>query len=645
MPPAMVHPEHEDRAPHPVALASLGALLVGVHEVLFAHACPLSWGDAAYLQAVVLAQALLLAWTAGVAMALAPRFARGVAGAAFTLPALVYVDALVIARVDRHLPGVLALLLDAHLDDNRRLLAATGIDPRVVALAVAALAALAAAGAWLDAKTQGFARRRFHPTRRRVLAAWLAGLLVLGGLEAGASAAVSSTGWTQFSRAVPQVLGALGPAAHALTSLRGALRPRPSDGAVADAVARLEVPATPAPGDVFFFVVESLRADALDPARAPALAALARDGLSIGAAVSGGDVTQYGWYSLFASQPALYWDRDEAAGDARGAVSLRIARRRGWRVEVLTSNGLGYMGIDETTFGRAMSLADDVLDLSRTEGDAGARDERLMRELAARAERPHAPTVFVVSLDATHLPYDWGAAFVPPRTPYADARHYLRVQTTDADRDAVRNRYWDAVAFEDRLIGAFLESLRARRGDGGRDDDATVVVVGDHGEELWEHGTTGHGSEPCGIQTHVALVLSPSRAMRAGGDWSARVPLASTVDVWPTLLDAAGVRGDLAALVAGRSLLRGPSGAAVAAHQRYWYRPARFVVDDGEEKVVLELSDPEQPFRVQPIHVLALLDAREQPLLPGATAAEYGVAIEARFGRDLRRVLALPSPR
>jgi membrane-anchored protein YejM (alkaline phosphatase superfamily) len=621
---------------HVVSSALLFAALLGVHELLALGARPAGAFEWAYLQLVVVAQCGFLTATVAAAAAVVPRLRRAIVGCALTLPPLLYVDSLVVQRVDRHLPALALLLLDARLDDNRRLLDATGIDLRAVGLFALGLGPLALAGAWLDARAEPLADRwaRARTTRARVLCTWVGASILLAGLEAGAARAMTSAPWSRFGRNVPQVFAAAGPTVRARATLRAALRSRPGRAAMDDAMVRLTMPATPPSGDVFFFVVESLRADAVDPGVAPAMVALGADGLRFDAAVSGGNVTQYGWFSLFSSLPALYWQLDAAPEDAaQGAMALRLARKRGWRVEVLASSDLAYMHLDTFLLGPSHALADVAPYATGAPGTAAARDEDVMRELSARAGTPHPPTVYVVALDATHLPYSWSDGFRPPLEPYAPPNHYMHAQVEPAERRAVWNRYLDAVAFVDSLLARFVGALRAA----GLYEDATIVVVGDHGEEFWEHGLAAHGSEPCAAQTHVALVIKPSRELRADGDWSSPKGLASGIDVWPTLLDAAGVRGDLSPLVTGASLVRGRTGAAVSASQRYWYRPGRFVLDDGRRRVELELRDPDHPFRVQDLHVLALRDETDTPTDDGLTARACAALVRDRFGSELER--------
>src|SRR6202034_3542223 len=98
----------------------------------------------------------------------------------------------------------------------------------------------------------------------------------------------------------------------------------------------------------------------------------------------------------------------------------------------------------------------------------------------------------------------------------------------------------------------------------GAYERATIVVAGDHGEEFWEHGVASHGTEACSVQTHITLIVELARDLRPAPGATAPIALASSIDVWPTLLDATGVAGETTLLFAGRSLLRGPTGAALA---------------------------------------------------------------------------------
>lgn len=113
---------------------------------------------------------------------------------------------------------------------------------------------------------------------------------------------------------------------------------------------------------------------------------------------------------------------------------------------------------------------------------------------------------------------------------------------------ALEELYDEEVRVMDRVIGAFLEELRAA----GALDHALVCLTADHGEEFGEHGLLGHGDTLYREQLHVPLLLRFPDGSRRGRDDR---PV-SLVDLAPTLLDAIG-RGELIAATSfgGRSLL------------------------------------------------------------------------------------------
>ncbi len=111
--------------------------------------------------------------------------------------------------------------------------------------------------------------------------------------------------------------------------------------------------------------------------------------------------------------------------------------------------------------------------------------------------------------------------------------------------------YGAEIAYVDAALGEFLSKLGSR----GLLEKTLVVVAGDHGESLGEHGEATHGTFAYNATLSVPWILwatgiEPSR-------FSPRVRL---VDVAPTVLDLLGI--DPPAPVDGASLrafLRGPS--------------------------------------------------------------------------------------
>jgi arylsulfatase len=107
-------------------------------------------------------------------------------------------------------------------------------------------------------------------------------------------------------------------------------------------------------------------------------------------------------------------------------------------------------------------------------------------------------------------------------------------QVLGADRDL----YYGEVAYLDRQVGRLMDFLASR--DLLR--NTVVAVVADHGENLGEHGIRFRHVGLFDTTTHVPLMIRwPDRRERQGH----RFPgLVQTIDLYPTLLAAAGLKAD-----------------------------------------------------------------------------------------------------
>jgi arylsulfatase A-like enzyme len=114
------------------------------------------------------------------------------------------------------------------------------------------------------------------------------------------------------------------------------------------------------------------------------------------------------------------------------------------------------------------------------------------------------------------------------------------VVLTASERRYVTDLYDGGVAYADQALGRLFDGLRGR----GMLDSTIVVVLSDHGEELWDHGSDrcpDHGHSLYEELTHVPLLI------RAPGLVSAGLRIArpvSLIDVAPTLLDLARLPAD-----------------------------------------------------------------------------------------------------
>ncbi len=113
-----------------------------------------------------------------------------------------------------------------------------------------------------------------------------------------------------------------------------------------------------------------------------------------------------------------------------------------------------------------------------------------------------------------------------PHDPYTPPEPYLSQHP---------GRPYDGeVAYTDALLGGFRRFLEDR----GLLDDALVIITGDHGEGLGDHGELSHGFFIYDSTIHVPLIIRPPGAIAGGRVVETAV---SHVDLYPTVLDAVGI--------------------------------------------------------------------------------------------------------
>ncbi len=160
--------------------------------------------------------------------------------------------------------------------------------------------------------------------------------------------------------------------------------------------------------------------------------------------------------------------------------------------------------------------------------DQPARTER--RLTSSYTESPGRDTVarakaWLAALAPTARFFLWIHLF-DAHMPYEPRRRF--VQCADG------NAYLGEVAAMDEVVGRLMRQLEAS----GRLERTAVLVVGDHGESLGEHGEETHGSFCYEGVMRVPFVIRHPDGRRAG---ERSEEIVSVVDVAPTLASALGL--------------------------------------------------------------------------------------------------------
>jgi choline-sulfatase len=208
------------------------------------------------------------------------------------------------------------------------------------------------------------------------------------------------------------------------------------------------------------------------------------------------------------------------------AVAAERLRQAGYRTAAFVSS---FVLARRFGLARGFDIYDDELPEGREERSSAATTERAIAYLSRTAEAP----VFV-----------W-VHYFDPHAPYQPAAEF---RGSDP-----RRSYYGEVAAMDRELGRLVDAFERHARSHGR--DAAVLVAGDHGEGLGDHGEPQHGNLLYQSTMHVPLLVVGPGVSAALDDRPV-----STRRIFHTILDyanldaAQSLRGTHSEIVLGEAM-------------------------------------------------------------------------------------------
>lgn len=274
--------------------------------------------------------------------------------------------------------------------------------------------------------------------------------------------------------------------------------------------------------DVLIVLLDALRADHLGcygyaRATSPEIDALARDSVRCMHAIAQASWTRPSVASLFTSTyPSTHGAVDRHLMMRPGLPTLgQSLRTAGYETYAFMTNPLclPLWGIG-TEFDRCLELI----------GEHYKRDDRVLDMVADWLEYTAGHPSFVyVHLVGTHNPY---TAISPFDARFDSPNPDTRQKTID--------EYDEGIAFSDAQVGELLRGLREK----GRYDNTLIVLMADHGEQIYEHGVWGHGQSLYTEELRVPLLVKLPGSAHAGTRCD---DLLEVIDIAPTILEAVGL--------------------------------------------------------------------------------------------------------
>ena len=228
------------------------------------------------------------------------------------------------------------------------------------------------------------------------------------------------------------------------------------------------------------------------------------------------------------------------------------------------------------------------------------------------------------SLDASDFAYNEA---IHPDMPVADREHLIAL-------------YDGEIRWNDRQLGRIVDALDER----GLLDRTVVAVIGDHGDEFFEHGDTGHRKTLYDEQLLVPFVMRLPGVLPAGERLAMQVRMK---DVTPTLL---GLASAASRETNGANLVP-----FIVGERKRRHLPAVSTLVTGEGAVMTSLRNPgRKVIYTQPIDPASGVEARievfnlaaapgeQKPVTRGPGVAAGQRSLREIVGREERRASKLP---
>jgi len=362
--------------------------------------------------------------------------------------------------------------------------------------------------------------------------------------------------------------------------------------------------------NVLLLVIDTARADVvremMGNGQLPALSTLADEGLEFTNAVSPSPWTLPAHASMFTGQRASAHGAHAGTKrfDPEGQTVAEHLRRGGYRTVGISGNiwispefgfdrgfdhlsmkydrfwsGANLTGVSEAeTLGAKLQNFREAVDIrtvvptlvnglyskwyAENRDKGAANTTRRTREWLRRHADDREPFFYFINYLEPHLPYEPRKEFAEPFLPdgigYEEAREieqdawgYIAgdVEYSEEAFETLRALYRGELGYIDRQIGKLLTELEEQ----GLRDGTTIVVVGDHGENIGDHGLMDH--QYCLYQTLVRVPLMIDGPGVEPGEVSA---LVETRDIFPTVLDVADLTVPDDETISDNTLLEDP---------------------------------------------------------------------------------------
>ncbi len=276
--------------------------------------------------------------------------------------------------------------------------------------------------------------------------------------------------------------------------------------------------------DVYLITIDTLRADHVGcygykQVETPALDALAADGIRFTQAFTHSPITNTSHITILTGLlPSVHGVTDFGVPlSPQHVTAAELLKKQGYQ----TAAFIGAVILDSNTLAPGLDRGFDFYDNFPAKADTKERWGRVERRGMEVVE--HAEAWFDKHRTGPH--FVWVHLY-DPHDPYEPPPPFL---------EKYKDHLYDGeIAYADSAVAHWIAFLKKA----GVYDNAIIVVTGDHGEGLGEHGEETHGLFLYDSTLHIPLILKTPGAAHHGTVIDAEV---RTTDILPTILSATGI--------------------------------------------------------------------------------------------------------
>jgi choline-sulfatase len=288
------------------------------------------------------------------------------------------------------------------------------------------------------------------------------------------------------------------------------------------------------PPDVYLITIDTLRADHVGcygykQVETPALDALAADGIRFTQAFTHSPITNTSHITILTGLlPSVHGVTDFGVPlSPQHVTAAELLKKQGYQ----TAAFIGAVILDSNTLAPGLDRGFDFYDNfpKSDDKDAGNNNDDKNKPHWGRVERrasevvDHAETWFTKHPTGPH--FVWIHLY-DPHDPYEPPPPFS---------EKYKDHLYDGeIAYADSAVAHWIAFLKKA----GVYDNAIIMVTGDHGEGLGEHGEDTHGLFLYDSTLHIPLLLKMPAAANHGTVIDAQV---RTTDILPTILSVTGI--------------------------------------------------------------------------------------------------------